>query len=64
MPFIETWMDLEISIPSEVSQTNIWYHLYVNLKYDANEPVYEAEIESQTYKIDWWLPRGRRWEEE
>ena len=48
MPFIETWMDLEISIPSEVSQTNIGYHLYVNLKYDANEPVYEAEIESQT----------------
>ena len=32
MPFVATWMDLEIIILSEVSQTEtniIWYHLYV-----------------------------------
>ena len=35
MPFAATWMQLEIIIPSEVSQkrTNtIWYHLYVESK--------------------------------
>ena len=33
MPFAATWMDLEIIIVSEVSQTNIiWYHLYVESK--------------------------------
>ena len=36
MPFAATWMDLEIIILSEVSQTKtniIWYHLYVEFKY-------------------------------
>ena len=33
MPFAATWMDLEIIIPNEVSQTNsIWYHLHVECK--------------------------------
>ena len=33
MPFVATWMDLEIIILSEVSQANIiWYHLYVESK--------------------------------
>ena len=33
MPFATTWMDLEIIILSEVTQTNIiWYHLYVESK--------------------------------
>ena len=30
-----------------------------NLKYDTNEPIHETENESQTQRIDWWLPRGR-----
>ena len=35
MPFAATWMDLEMIILSEVSQTKtniIWYHLYVEFK--------------------------------
>ena len=53
MPFAATWMDLEIVILSEVSQTekdkyhmtslNMW-----NLKYDTNELIYETETDSQT----------------
>ena len=50
MPFVSTWMQLEIITLSEVSQrerqisrdiTYVW-----NLKYDTNEPIYETE--SQT----------------
>ena len=52
VPFAATWMDLEIIILSEVSQTNkniIWYHLYVeSKKNDINELIYETEIDSQT----------------
>ena len=41
MPFAATWLDLEMIILSEVSQTKtniIWYHLYVeSKKNDTNE---------------------------
>ena len=30
-----------------------------NLKYDANELIYEIETDSQTQKTDWWLPKGK-----
>ena len=29
-----------------------------NLKYGANEPIYETETDSQTQRTDLWLPRG------
>ena len=51
MPFAATWMDLEITILSEVSQrkTNIiWYHLYVESKIWYNELIYKTETDSQT----------------
>ena len=50
LPFAATWMDLDIIIPSEASQTktNIWYHLYVNLKYDTNDSIYKTERDTQT----------------
>ena len=47
MPFAATWMELEIVILSEASQTktNI-YHLYVEEK-DTNELIYKTEIVPQ-----------------
>ena len=60
MPFSVFWMQIEIIILSEVSQTerqmcNITYMR--NLKYGTNEPVYKTD--SQTRRTDLWLPRGR-----
>ena len=49
MGYIAIWMDPEIVILSEVSQTKtniIWYHLYVESKKnkDTNELMYSTEI--------------------
>ena len=65
MPFGATWMDLEIIILREVSQrkTNIiWYHLYVECKNSDStyELIYQTETDSQTKKINLWLPKGER----
>ena len=49
MPFAATWMNLEIVILREVSQTrtNIIYCLYVESKEKGtNELTYKTEIES------------------
>ena len=50
LAFSAIWMDLEIIILSEVSQTKtsiIWYHLYVEAKNDSNELIYKTETDSQ-----------------
>ena len=53
MPFAATWMDLEIIILSEVSQTEKdKYHMisitYMwNLKNDMNKSIYKTETDSQ-----------------
>lgn len=64
MPFATTWMNLEIIILSEVKSgrgrqipQDITYTQ--NLKYDANELIYEAETDSQTQKTNLWLPKGK-----
>ena len=40
MPFADTWMDLEVIIPSEASQkgkiNTLWYHQYVESKIQMN----------------------------
>ena len=65
MPLAVTWIDLEIVILSEVSQTekdkdHISDIAYMwNLKNGTNEPIYKTEIESQTWKTKLWLPRGK-----
>ena len=49
MPFAALWVDLEIIIPSEVSQrkTNIMRALICGIKKnDANELFYKTEIDS------------------
>ena len=38
--------------------TYVW-----NLKYDTNELIFKSEIDSQTQKTDFWLPRRERGEE-
>ena len=53
MPFAATWMDLEIIILSEVSQTEKdWYHMISLicgiLKNDTNELIYKTETNSKT----------------
>ena len=64
LPLAATWMDLENSILSEVSQTekdkyditNTW-----NLKTNTNESIntYKTETDSHTQKTNLWLPRGK-----
>ena len=61
MPFAVTWMDLEITIVSEVSQTNIiTASLYMwNLKYETNELLDKTESDSQVQRTDLRLPKGK-----
>ena len=58
MPFAATWMDLEIVIVSEVSQTEkekyCMTSLYRNLKRnDTNELIYQTETDSQRTNGSW-----------
>ena len=54
MPFAATWMDLEIIILSEVSQTekdkyhDITYMWNLKKKNDTNDLIYKTEIDPQT----------------
>ena len=53
MPVIVTWMQLEITISSQKRMTNTICITYMwNLKYDTNEPTYEAETASWTQRTD------------
>ena len=67
---VETWMDLETVIQSEVSQKEqntylILMHICGTLNNGTHEPVCSAEIETQMYRTNVWTPRGEsggRWE--
>ena len=54
MPFAATWLQLEITILSEVSQKekdkhHMCVHMW-NLKYGTHEPICEAETDSEIYR--------------
>ena len=60
MPFTAVWMDQDIIILIEVSQSekdkyNVTYQW--DLK-NTNELIYNAEINLQTQKANLWLPKG------
>ena len=61
IPFVATWMNLEIIIPSKVSQrkANILSLTCRILKNGTNELIYKIETDSQTLKTDLWLPKGK-----
>ena len=49
MPFAATWMDLEITILSQVRERQILHITYMShLKNDAKELIYKTEIDPQT----------------
>ena len=61
--FLETWMDLETVIQSEVSQKEKnKYCMLMNIcgiqKNGTDEPVCKAEIETQMQRTNVWTPRG------
>ena len=62
MAFAATWIQLEIIILTEIShkKKDKYPMFYMqNLKYGTNEPIYKIETDSQTYRTDVWLPRGK-----
>ena len=61
--FVETWMDLETIIQSEVSQKEknkycILTHICGIQKNGTGEPVCKAEIATQMQRTNVWTPRG------
>ena len=65
MPFAATWMDLEIIVLSEVSQTEKDKNHMISLirgiyKNGTNELIQKTETESQMQKTNLWLPGEKR----
>ena len=61
--FVETWMDLETLIQSEVSQKEknrycILTYICGIQKNGTDEPVCKTEIETQMQRTNIWTPRG------
>ena len=66
MSFAATWMNPEIVIMSDLSQTEKdKYRMIVLvcriLKNGTNELIYKMSIESQMQKTNLWLPKGMGW---
>ena len=62
MPFATTWMDLEIIILSELSQTEkdkYITHIRNLIKNDINELIHKTETEFQILKTNLWLTKGK-----
>ena len=68
MTFAATWMDLAITILSEVSQTVKDKYNMISLicricKKDTNEVICRMETDSQNLKTKLWLPKRTGWRE-
>ena len=65
MPFAAMWMGLQLIRFSEIREKQI-YHLCVesnkNDTNDTKELIYKTEKDSNIFKLNLWLPRGKgRW---
>ena len=63
MPFVATWMDLEIIIQNEVSQVDKDKYHMISLiggifKKDTNEFIFRTVTDSWTLKTNLCLPKG------
>ena len=67
MPFLATWMDLEIVTLSEARQRQIPQyiaHRYNQIfKNDTDGLIYKTGTDSHSLKTDLWLPKGKIWGE-
>ena len=67
--FVETWMDLETVMQSEVNQKEensygILTYIYGIQKSGTDGPVYRAGIETQMQRTDVWAwGKGEGWDE-
>ena len=64
MSFAAMWMDLKITILTEVSQTEKDKYLMISLicgifLSDTNELIYKTNTYSQTQKTNLWLPKWK-----
>ena len=63
MPFAVTWMNLVVTILSEVRQRQISHDIVymwnLKKKNDTDELIHKIEIDLQTQKINLWLPKGK-----
>ena len=62
IPFAATWMDPRDYHTKQIikRKTNTIDFTYTwNLEYNTNELIYKTETDSQTQRIDLWLPRRK-----
>ena len=68
---VETWMDLELYRASISQKEKNKYHILTCIcgiwKNDLDDLIYKAEIETQTWRTNVWIPRwgrggGMNWE--
>ena len=62
MPFAATWKNLELMILSEIQAEKdkyCRYHLYMESKNNTNESIYKTEANSQSQKMNVWLPKRK-----
>ena len=63
LPFAATWMDLELAILMEASQTDKQISYIITCMWNLKRFIYKTETDSQTWKTSSWLPRGKCGEE-